>query len=53
MMLRNTPNFYKDTGISRATGRDKRPGLDSMFKDTSRRKFDLVMLGPSNGSDVR
>jgi hypothetical protein len=52
-MLRNTPNFYKDTGISGANGRDKRPALDGMFKDASRRKFDLVMLGPSTGSDVR
>jgi hypothetical protein len=52
MMLRNTPKFYKDTGISSAKGRDKRPRLDGMFTDAGRRKFDVVMLGPSTGSDV-
>jgi DNA invertase Pin-like site-specific DNA recombinase len=34
---------YKDAGISGAKGRDKRPGLDGMLKDASRRKFDVVM----------
>jgi DNA invertase Pin-like site-specific DNA recombinase len=34
---------YKDAGISGARGRDKRPGLDTMLKDASRRKFDVVM----------
>ena len=34
---------YRDAGISGAKGRDKRPGLDAMLKDASRRKFDLVM----------
>jgi resolvase-like protein len=30
-------------GISGAKGRNGRPGLDSMLKDASRRKFDIVM----------
>lgn len=34
---------YEDAGISGAKGRDKRPGLDSMLKDATRRKFDVVM----------
>jgi DNA invertase Pin-like site-specific DNA recombinase len=34
---------YRDAGISGAKGRDKRPGLDAMLKDASRRKFDVVM----------
>src|SRR5204863_9124683 len=34
---------YEDAGISGAKGRDKRPGLDQMLKDASRRKFDVVM----------
>jgi DNA invertase Pin-like site-specific DNA recombinase len=34
---------YRDAGISGAKGRDKRPGLDGMLKDASRRKFDVVM----------
>ena len=34
---------YSDAGISGAKGRDKRPGLDAMLKDASRRKFDVVM----------
>jgi DNA invertase Pin-like site-specific DNA recombinase len=34
---------YKDEGISGAKGRDKRPGLDAMLKDASRRRFDVVM----------
>ena len=35
--------IYSDTGISGAKGRDKRPGLDQMLHDASRRKFDVVM----------
>jgi DNA invertase Pin-like site-specific DNA recombinase len=35
--------IYKDEGISGSKGRDKRPGLDAMLKDASRRKFDVVM----------
>ena len=31
------------SGISGAKGRNERPGLDSMLKDASRRKFDIVM----------
>jgi DNA invertase Pin-like site-specific DNA recombinase len=31
---------YRDAGISGAKGRDKRPALDAMLKDASRRKFD-------------
>jgi DNA invertase Pin-like site-specific DNA recombinase len=34
---------YSDAGISGSKGRDKRPGLDQMLKDASRRKFDVVM----------
>ena len=35
--------IYKDAGISSAKRRDKRPGLDLMLTDASRRKFDVVM----------
>jgi DNA invertase Pin-like site-specific DNA recombinase len=35
--------IYSDAGISGAKGRDKRPGLDRMLNDASRRKFDVVM----------
>ena len=35
---------YNDAGISGAKGRNGRPGLDSMLKDASRRKFDIVMV---------
>jgi DNA invertase Pin-like site-specific DNA recombinase len=35
--------IYNDAGISGAKGRDKRPGLDTMLTDASRRKFDVVM----------
>jgi Resolvase, N terminal domain len=35
--------FYSDAGISGAKGRNGRPGLDTMLKDASRRKFDIVM----------
>src|SRR4249920_1436872 len=34
---------YRDAGISGAKGRDQRPGLDTMLKDASRRRFDIVM----------
>src|SRR5262249_36496859 len=34
---------YSDALISGAKGRNGRPGLDSMLKDASRRKFDIVM----------
>lgn len=34
---------YKDAGISGSKGRDQRPGLDTMLKEASRRKFDVVM----------
>jgi DNA invertase Pin-like site-specific DNA recombinase len=34
---------YSDASISGAKGRNGRPGLDSMLKDASRRKFDIVM----------
>jgi DNA invertase Pin-like site-specific DNA recombinase len=34
---------YSDAGISGAKGRDRRPGLDQMLKDASRRKFDVIM----------
>lgn len=35
---------YEDAGISGAKGRDKRPALDRMLKDASRRKYDVVMV---------
>ncbi len=35
--------IYRDAGVSGTKGRDKRPGLDAMLKDASRRKFDVVM----------
>src|SRR5499427_7433911 len=35
--------IYTDEGISGAKGRDKRPALDAMLNDASRRKFDVVM----------
>jgi DNA invertase Pin-like site-specific DNA recombinase len=34
---------YSDAGISGAKGRNGRPRLDSMLKDASRRRFDIVM----------
>ncbi len=34
---------YEDQGISGAKGRDKRPEFDRMWKDATRRKFDLIM----------
>jgi DNA invertase Pin-like site-specific DNA recombinase len=34
---------YSDVGISGGKGRDKRPGIDRMLNDASRRKFDVVM----------
>src|SRR5438105_12180981 len=34
---------YSDAGISGAKRSNGRPGLDSMLKDASRRKFDIVM----------
>ncbi len=33
---------YEDHGISGATGRDKRPALDKLMKDATRRRFDIV-----------
>jgi DNA invertase Pin-like site-specific DNA recombinase len=34
---------YEDHGISGAKGRDKRPALDRLLKDATRRKFDVVL----------
>jgi DNA invertase Pin-like site-specific DNA recombinase len=34
---------YTDNGISGAKSRDARPALDLHLKDTTRRKFDMVM----------
>src|SRR6516164_4398984 len=39
----NVVEVYRDAGISGAKGRNGRPGLDTMLKDASRRKFDIVM----------
>jgi hypothetical protein len=33
---------YRDEGISGATGRAKRPGLDALLKGVARREFDIV-----------
>jgi DNA invertase Pin-like site-specific DNA recombinase len=33
---------FEDNGVSGAKGRDKRPGLDAMMKDATRREFDLI-----------
>lgn len=34
---------YSDEGISGSKGRDQRPGLDTMLKDATRGRFDVVM----------
>jgi DNA invertase Pin-like site-specific DNA recombinase len=34
---------YIDHGVSGATGRDRRPELDRLFKAANRREFDLIM----------
>jgi DNA invertase Pin-like site-specific DNA recombinase len=34
---------YSDAGVSGAKGREKRPGLDRMLNDASRRRFDIVL----------
>jgi DNA invertase Pin-like site-specific DNA recombinase len=34
---------YKDHGISRAKGREKRPTFDALCRDASTRQFDVVM----------
>jgi DNA invertase Pin-like site-specific DNA recombinase len=36
-------SVYEDNDISRANGRDRRPGLDALLKDASRARFDVVM----------
>jgi DNA invertase Pin-like site-specific DNA recombinase len=36
-------SIYRDEGISGSKGRDKRPALNAMLKDVTRRKFDMVM----------
>ena len=33
---------FRDEGISGATGRAKRPGLDALLKGVARREFDIV-----------
>lgn len=35
---------YTDAGISGAKGRDKRPALDKLLKDASRRRYDVLMV---------
>jgi DNA invertase Pin-like site-specific DNA recombinase len=34
---------YEDKGFSGSKGRDKRPALDGMLKDATRRRFDIVL----------
>jgi DNA invertase Pin-like site-specific DNA recombinase len=36
--------IYQDEGISGAKGRDKRPGLDKLLKDSARGGFDVVAV---------
>jgi DNA invertase Pin-like site-specific DNA recombinase len=36
--------LYEDEGISGAKGRDKRPGLDNLLNDATRKKFDVVLV---------
>lgn len=40
----NVVETYRDAGISGAKGRNQRPGLDTLLKDASRRKFDVTMV---------
>ena len=35
-------DVYEDNGISGANGRDKRPALDRLLKDATRREFDMI-----------
>ena len=39
---------YIDHGISGAKGREQRPELDRMMKDSTKRKFDVVMVWSIN-----
>ncbi|WP_417320960.1 recombinase family protein [Emcibacter sp.] len=39
----NIVGLYEDQGISGAKGRDQRPEFDRMWKDATKRKFDLIM----------
>jgi DNA invertase Pin-like site-specific DNA recombinase len=36
--------IYEDEGISGAKGRDKRPGLNNLLNDATRKKFDVVVV---------
>ena len=38
----NVVEVYEDAGISGANGRERRPALDKLLKDASRREFDIV-----------
>ncbi len=35
-------DVYEDNGISGANGREKRPALDKLLKDATRREFDMI-----------
>jgi DNA invertase Pin-like site-specific DNA recombinase len=35
---------HEDKGVSGATGRDKRPGLDDLLSDATRGRFDVAMV---------
>ena len=35
-------DVYEDNGISGANGRDRRPALDRLLKDATRREFDMI-----------
>ncbi len=35
-------NVYEDAGVSGTKGRDRRPGLDDMLKDATRKRFDVI-----------
>lgn len=38
----NVVTVYEDAGVSGAKGRDRRPNFDTMLKDATRKRFDLV-----------
>jgi DNA invertase Pin-like site-specific DNA recombinase len=38
----NVVHVYEDAGVSGAKGRDRRPQLDAMLKDATRKRFDLI-----------
>jgi DNA invertase Pin-like site-specific DNA recombinase len=43
---------FRDEGISGATGRAKRPGLDALLKGVARREFEIGLLGELRSRDI-